>query len=158
MNEQANGNREETNLINLYKKLHAVKSKIGMVTKSSNNPFFKTKYADLNAHLEVVEPICQELGLVLTQSTLANPQLGNVVKTDITDIDSGAQISSVLQLPKLDDMQKLGGAITYARRYTLGALLAIQTDDDDGNTATGKTFVKPNVKPAAVTKGPSKDF
>jgi hypothetical protein len=155
MNDQQAQDNGERNLINLYKKIWQVKSEIGAVTRSSNNPFFKTKYADLNAHLEVVEPICQKLGLVLTQSTLANPQLGNVVKTDITDIESGAQISSILQLPKLDDMQKLGGAITYARRYTLGALLAIQTEDDDGNTATGRTFVAP----AKSTKGSvSKDF
>jgi ERF superfamily len=149
-------NNETNNLVSLYKKIHTAKSKIGAVVKSSNNPFFKTKYADLNAHLEVIEPICQELGLVLTQSTLANPQLGNVVKTDITDIDTGAQISSVLQLPKLEDMQKLGGAITYARRYTLGALLAIQTDDDDGETATGRgNFVKAK---ATTAKAISKDF
>lgn len=129
---------EINNLVKLYGKIRIVKKGMGAVVKSSKNPFFKSTYADLNAHLDLIEPLLEANGLVLTQSTLANPQLGNVVKTDITDTDTGAQISSVLQLPKLDDMQKLGSAITYARRYTLGALLAVQTEDDDANAASGK--------------------
>lgn len=35
-------------------------------------------------------------------------------------------------------MQALGGAITYARRYALSAMVGITQDDDDGNTAVGK--------------------
>jgi hypothetical protein len=41
----------------LYTKLWKAKQEIGKVTKGSNNPFFKSKYADLNALLEATEPI-----------------------------------------------------------------------------------------------------
>lgn len=151
--------KDETNLVGLYKKIFAVKAELGAVTKDSNNPFFKSKYADLNAHLETVEPILAKNNLVLTQTTTSNGQ-ANFVRTEITDITTGAQIMSVLLLPNLDDMQKLGGAITYARRYTLGAALAIQTEDDDGQTAVGKGgFVKAAPPRAAKSSNVvNKDF
>ena len=38
---------------NIYFKLHLAKQEIGTVTKGSNNPFFKSKYADLNAILAI---------------------------------------------------------------------------------------------------------
>jgi hypothetical protein len=135
-------NNENANIVNLYKKLHKVKSEMGAVTKSANNPFFKSKYADLNAHLELVEPLLNKYGLVLNQPTIASQQLGNVVQSSITDIETGAQVSSSFALPKLEDMQKCGSAITYARRYTLGSLLAFQTDDDDGEKAVGRVTTK----------------
>ena len=146
-------NTEQSNLVALFQKLHTLKTKMGTVAKTSDNPFFKSKYADLNSHLELVEPLCKELGLVLTQSTAAN-QLGNFVKTDITDIATSAQVSSTLKLPELTDMQKLGSAITYARRYTLSALLAIQAEDDDAAVATGNVGAK--VVKTSASVGPKK--
>ena len=53
-------------------------------------------------------------------------------------------------LGEQNDMQKLGGAITYARRYTLSALLSMQAEDDDGNAASNKGMA-PN-KTTAVSK------
>ena len=43
-----------------------------------------------------------------------------------------------------EDMQSLGSAITYARRYTLQSLLCVATDepDDDGNAAVGDTAMQ----------------
>ena len=149
--------QNEQNLIKLYGKLLTVKREIGPLVKRSDNPFYKSKYADLNAHLELVEPLLQAQGLVLTQSTVVGGAVGNVVKTDITDSESGAQVSASLAIGKftsvitknkqdgssevisIEDTQKLGAAITYARRFTLGSLLAISAEDDDGNTATGRT-------------------
>ena len=149
---------EAVNLVGLYKKLFKVKSELGAVTKGSVNPFHKSRYADLNAHLEVIEPILEKNGLILTQTTTSNGQ-ANFVRTEITDIDTGAQILSVLLLPNLDDMQKLGGAITYARRYTLGAALAIQTEDDDGQTAIGKGgFVRATLPKVTASAVVTKDF
>jgi hypothetical protein len=51
--------------------------------------------------------------------------------------DSGEWISSttVIPLPK-NDPQGMGSAITYARRYSLCAMLGIITEDDDGNAAS----------------------
>ena len=45
---------------------------------------------------------------------------------------------SSIPLGDISDPQKLGGAITYYRAYTLQSLLGLQAEDDDGNTASGR--------------------
>ena len=121
----------------LNKALHNLKSELTAVKKDSKNPFFKSNYADLNAHLELLEPLLNKHNLVLTQSTKTNGQF-NIVESAITEVSANAMVVSSLKIPDLDDMQKLGGAITYARRYTLSALLGMRAEDDDGNLASGK--------------------
>ncbi len=107
---------------------------LGKVVKNATNPHFKRSYADINALLETVEPILHENGLVLLQ-----PVKDHIVFTQIIDIDSGDMIESWMQLPEITDPQKLLGAITYFRRGTLQSLLALQSVDDDGNSATATT-------------------
>jgi hypothetical protein len=122
----------------LWAKLHMAKMNIGKVAKNATNPHFKKSYADINALLETVEPILHENGLVLLQ-----PVKDHIVFTQIIDIDSGDMIESWMQLPEITDPQKLLGAITYFRRGTLQSLLALQSVDDDGNSATA-TVKAPN--------------
>lgn len=117
-----------------------VKSKLQAVAKSANNPFFKSKYADLNTYLDEVEKHLEVNGLVLLQPVSINPLTGaNIVESIIMHAASGQFVSSEMTVvTKEQDMQKLGSAITYARRYTLGPLLAMKAEDDDGNTASNK--------------------
>ncbi len=115
----------------LWSKLHMAKMNIGKVAKNATNPHFKKTYADINALLETVEPILHENGLVLLQ-----PVKDHIVFTQIIDVDSGDMVESWMQLPDISDPQKLLGAITYFRRGTLQSLLALQSVDDDGNSAT----------------------
>lgn len=114
----------------IYTKLWKAKQEIGKVTKGSNNPFFKSKYADLNAILEATEPILLKHGLLLLQ-----PVLEGKLCTQIIDIDNGDRIESSLVLPMITDPQKLIASITYYRRGSLQTLLSLQAIDDDGNTA-----------------------
>ena len=66
----------------------------------------------------------------------------------ISHIETGLTKESVVVIPELDgDMQKIGGAITYARRYTLSALFGMMAEDDDGNLASGKTTKFEKTKP-----------
>ena len=146
-------NPEVTDTAGLYKKLYNFKSELTAVIKKSKNPFFKSNYADLNEHLNVVEPLCLKHGLVLTQPIQATSSGQNIVSTVLTDVDTGLSVRSSLSLPALDDMQKLGGAITYARRYTLSSAAAMKAEDDDANFATGK--VK---KTRAKSKVDAEDF
>ncbi len=115
----------------LWSKLHMAKMNIGKVAKNATNPHFKKTYADINALLDTVEPILHENGLVLLQ-----PVKDHIVFTQIVDVDSGDMVESWMQLPDINDPQKLLGAITYFRRGTLQSLLALQSVDDDGNSAT----------------------
>lgn len=114
----------------LLKALANVKKDIGKISKFETNPFFKSKYFDINGLLEHVEPLLSHYGLLLLQ-----PIENNKVKSVIYEVESGNFVSSEIELPNLTDPQKLGSAITYYRRYTLQSLLGLQAEDDDGNKA-----------------------
>lgn len=118
--------------------LAKVKSQLGAVSKKANNPFFKSKYADLNTYLDEVEPLLEENGLLLLQPVVSYSD-HNVVVSRILHVESGQSVESSMKLVGDTDMQKAGSGITYARRYTLGALLSMKAEDDDGNHAAGKT-------------------
>lgn len=112
----------------LLKALSEAKKEIGAISKDSKNPFFKSKYFDINQLLAHVEPILETKGLLILQ-----PIIDNKVCTQIYHVESEKMISSVIELPNLLDPQKLGSSITYYRRYTLGSLLSLQAQDDDAN-------------------------
>lgn len=131
--------------MSIYKKLLEAKKQIGKISKDSTNPFFKSKYFDINALLEHVEPILQEHDLTLLQ-----PIVNGCVRTEIFDIESSERVHSEMTLPNIQDPQKIGSAITYYRRYTLQSLLGLQAEDDDGNSAS-KQVNKPVEKPKRLT-------
>ena len=133
--------------LNFYEKLAAVKSEVGRISKDSNNPFFKSKYFDINSLLMHVEPIIQKNGLLLLQ-----PIQDNLVKSIIYDTN-GFSIESGINLTGITDPQKLGSAITYFRRYTLQSLLALQAEDDDANLASKKSNVTETSNPKGNIAG-----
>lgn len=118
----------------LLAKLALVKSEIGTLTKNSENPFFKSKYLDLNDILTHLEPLLTKNNLILLQ-----PVTEKCVSTIIFDLSTDQKITSCIPLPEINDPQKIGSAITYYRRYSLQSLLALQAEDDDANGAVGKT-------------------
>ena len=117
----------------IYKKLYKVQKEIGAISKDSTNPFYKSKYFDINSLIKQLTPILEKHNLLLLQPIENGEQYSRII-----DIDSSDSVESSLSLPTDLDTQKIGGAITYYRRYTLVALLGLQAEDDDGNTATGK--------------------
>ena len=127
--------------MSIYKQLFEAKKEIGKISKDSKNPFFKSKYFDINSLLEHVEPILQKHNLLLLQ-----PIEESKVTTVIVDVETGEKVNSEITLPQLNDPQKLGSAITYYRRYTLQSLLGLQAEDDDGNKASKKTPTKKDYK------------
>lgn len=112
----------------LWFKLWRAKQEIGKVTKGKDNPFFKSKYADLNAILEATEPILLKYDLIVLQ-----PIIDGYVCTRIYDCESGQYVESSLHLPVVSDPQKQIAGVTYFRRATLQSLLSLQAVDDDGN-------------------------
>ena len=117
--------------MNIYTKLAAVKKEIGAISKDTTNPFFKSKYFDINGLLKHVEPLLDKNGLLLLQ-----PIIKGEVFSEIIDIEDGDSVTSSIDLPNLQDPQKLGSAVTYYRRYTLQSLLGLQAEDDDANAAS----------------------
>jgi hypothetical protein len=112
---------------NIYSKLLKVQTEIGAISKDTKNPFYNSKYFDINSLLRQVMPLLQKQELVLIQ-----PIQDGQVKSVIIDTEGGS-VESTMFLPEINDPQKLGSAITYYRRYTLQSLLALQAEDDDGN-------------------------
>jgi len=114
--------------------LSKVKKEVGTLSKTETNPFFKSKYFDINSLIQQVEPLLEENGLLLLQ-----PIENGKVKSIIYHVDTCDNVCSEIELPQLNDPQKLGSAITYYRRYTLQSLLGLQAEDDDGNKASQPT-------------------
>lgn len=119
--------------MSIYKKLFEAKKEIGKISKDSTNPFYKSKYFDINQLLEHVEPILQKHDLLCLQ-----PILNGCVSSIIVDIETGEKEISSLELTNQTDPQKRGSEITYYRRYTLGSLLGLQAEDDDANSTVKK--------------------
>lgn len=109
-----------------------VQTDIGVIPKSESNPFFKSKYADLPAIMTLLQPKLTENGLVVTSAC----KDGNL-RTEVIHVESGESVSSEFPIGNLTDPQKIGSAITYAKRYNIVALLNLICDqDDDGNSAS----------------------
>ena len=114
-----------------------VQKEIVGIVKDSSNPYFKSAYFDINKALSVVRPILNKHGLLISQPTRYDKEVGKtLVYTIIVGFDEFRD--SNIALPEINDPQKLGMCITYYRRYTLVGLLALEAldyEDDDGNTA-----------------------
>jgi hypothetical protein len=115
----------------LLKALSNVKKEVGSLSKTETNPFFKSKYFDINSLIQQVDPLLEKYGLLLLQPI----ENGNVI-SKIYHVETAESVSSSIILPNLTDPQKLGSAITYYRRYTLQSLLGLQAEDDDGKKAS----------------------
>ena len=121
--------------------------------KDSNNPFFKSKYADLAEVIRAISAPFANNGLSFVQSVkFKNGMVA--VKTRIMH-NSGQWIESdACELPPVkQDAQGYGSAITYAKRYSLQALAGIPSVDDDGNEAVKQVAPQETVKKSpAITK------
>jgi len=126
--------------------LSNVKKEVGVLSKTETNPFFKSKYFDINSLIQQVEPLLEKNGLLLLQ-----PILNGVVISEIYHIQTSQKISSEISLGTINDPQKLGSAITYYRRYTLQSLLGLQAEDDDANKASQPAKVKIDL-PRLITR------
>jgi hypothetical protein len=127
---------------------------MGAALKDSKNPFFKSKYADLNAIIDAAIPALNEQGIAVLQSPEITAEGNSVIETMLLH-ESGEFITgrSRVVVSKANDAQSEGSATTYARRYGLQAMVTLKAEDDDGNAASGKTLTATTTVTAApVTK------
>ena len=104
--------------------------------KGATNPFFKSKYADLNAIREAVIPTLNENGISVLQP-IVHVEGKNFVKTILLH-ESGEFLESITEIiyNKQNDAQAQGSGISYARRYALQSFVCVGSDDDDGHKAS----------------------
>jgi hypothetical protein len=105
--------------------------------KDSKNPHFKSAFASLAAVINATSEELSKNGLSVVQSTVPFGEKGIMVVTTLHHSSGQWFRSYTPLLLSKQDMQGLGGAITYARRYALSAIVGITQADDDGNAASG---------------------
>jgi hypothetical protein len=117
----------------------------GPALKSSTNPHFKSRYADLSACVEAVIEGLNSAGIALIQRT-SEDTTGVTVETVFIH-ESGEMLEcGKLHVPAAkQDPQGYGSALTYARRYSLMAACGIAPEDDDGNLASRKPVPTPDI-------------
>ena len=118
--------------MNNMDKILKIQSEIGVLVKTETNPFFKSKYMDINGLLEQLLPLLEKHGLTVIQplTTIADTKAG--LATIVMEGDKEI-CHSVVPLPDLQDPQKMGACITYYRRYALQSLFLLRAEDNDGN-------------------------
>ncbi len=111
-----------------------MQSELKPVIKDSDNPFFKSKYADLASVIEASREALSKNGLSITQWPVHSSD-GRL--TLVTRIAHGGQwMKATFSVPVTkQDPQGFGSATTYARRFALMAVLGCAAEDDDGNAA-----------------------
>lgn len=114
------------------------------VSKDGNNPCFKSKYATLENVISSIKEPCKKAGIGYQQWAD-----GLEIHTRVFMLKTPEDyIEQVLEMVLDANPQRMGSAITYYRRYSLGLIFNLQFDDDDGNAAAGLNQ-KNNNQPAA---------
>ncbi len=121
----------------------------GPALKSSTNPHFRSRYADLATVVEAVIDALNNNGIYLMQLTHETPD-GAMAETTFIH-ESGEMLSAgKLFFPaSKHDAQGYASALTYVRRYSLMAACAIAPEDDDGSAASKPREVPKPTKPEA---------
>lgn len=128
-----------TNISTLAKALAAAQGELEPAAKNAENPHLKNRYADIAAVFEAIRKVLPRHGLAVSQILL--PTEGKAHVRTMLIHESGEWLASECILPpdRNGGPQGMGSAITYARRYSLSALLGlVSEEDDDGEHAQGR--------------------
>lgn len=117
------------------------------VKRDSNNPFFNSKYADLEKVVDTARPHLQAVGIAFLQSPGAIKDNCLSMTTMLVHAESGEWMQGTGEIPLgKKDPQGAGSAQTYAQRYHLMAMLGLPPTDDDGEGAMERTPTRPAAK------------
>jgi len=136
---------QSESIANLTLALSIVQGKMSHAVKDSANPFFKSKYADLESVWDACRKLLADNGLAVMQFPgLYTDHDKSMLLTTIISHKSGEYLSQEMSVPVTKaDAQGAGSALTYMRRYALAAVVGVVQADDDGNAASSP---KPVVK------------
>lgn len=127
-------NRSES-IAKIAAALVKAQAEMGNAVKDSKNPFFKSKYADLNAVREACMPALNKHGVSVIQPTSVID--GKLYVETVLLHESGEFLSGLYEVVvgKQNDPQALGASISYSRRYGLQSMVNIGAADDDAESA-----------------------
>lgn len=120
---------QSENINELAKALATAQGKMKAAAFNKTNPHFKNKYADLTAVIDAARAPLSESGLAWSQT----PEMQDGAFCLVTRLmhSSGQWIAGQYPLPAQATPQQLGSALTYAKRYSLAAIIGISSDEDD---------------------------
>ena len=138
---------------NIIKILMEARADIEPIKKSGTNPHFGNKYATLESVIEAVTEPLQKHGFLLMHRTISNEH-GKSITTELVHESGESFVTAIPLVLGKNDMQGLGSATTYARRYGIMSLLNLPAEDDDGEQNRKGTAQKlaPVDAPAPETK------
>lgn len=120
--------------------LNKFQSEIRSVPKETENPFFKSKYADLATVWDAIRSPLAKHGLAVTQQ-LGTGEHAPLLTTTLWHTSGESLASTVTITAKDSSPQAFASSVTYLRRVSLSALLGLTAalEDDDGHSATHPT-------------------
>lgn len=133
--------RTSESIMSIAKALASAQAEIETAKETSENPHFRSGYADLAEVWRVVRLPLTKNGLSVWQSV--GGERDSLKLTTRLFHTSGEWIEDSMPLIlSKQDMQGLGSAVTYAKRYALMGAMGVATEDDDGNDAVQRPQVK----------------
>lgn len=124
----------------LAQALVAAQNDMPSVAKDGTNPHFKNRFVSLDNLIDKTRPVLNKHGLAIVQFPAVSEIGAPTLRTVLIHAESGEKLQADMPLFLAgQDMQKLGAAITYARRYAWAAALGIASDEDDDGTAAVQT-------------------
>jgi hypothetical protein len=127
---------------NIYIALLKAQKQITYAVKDALNPHFKNNYATLESVIDAVKAPLNDNGIFITHELVENILTTKLIHAETSEFVS----SSIPLILSRNDMQQLGSAITYAKRYNLTSLCNLPTEDDDGNAASLPNAYKEKLK------------
>ena len=135
----------------IAKALHQAQGLMSGAKKDSSNPFYKSSYSSLGSVFEAVIPAFQACDIAVTQVMDVTEGGHMLLITKLIHV-SGEEIVSKMVLPSITDPQKIGGAITYFKRYALQAIAGVPSVDDDGQQAAKAVKIEEFVREKAANE------
>ena len=137
-----NQDTQSKSITSLVKSLIKFQSEVKDISKDKINPFFNSKYADINSIIQSIRKTLTSNDLAISQGNrYCTHSNGFYIVTTLYH-SSGEWLRSELRMPigGKKDAQAVGASVTYGRRYGLLSILGISVDgdDDDGNLSTNK--------------------
>lgn len=130
---------------NIWTAVFNVRKEIKTITTDGDNPMFRSKYATLAGIMETLQPLFEKYNLLYTSEFGKDGEQPGVFSHLIYLGDEIEKVTVFFPVKEVADSQKMGSAMTYGRRYNLGALfnLTFEEDDDTGDSVVpAKTTVK----------------
>jgi hypothetical protein len=130
----------------IHKKLLEFQKLNITIEKDNENPHFRNSYSSLNEVMGKVKAPLNKLGVVIEFIPMATG-----VQTELVDTEDDSKVVGFFPYSDLTNAQKIGGSITYGKRYSVIAMLGLEDSDDDGESAvSGKPAV--SVARAVINK------